>query len=348
MYAHNEITRKRIVFFGSGDFPVPTFRHLLSNGFNIVGLVTSNDSVFFNETRLYDIAYGNGIPVYIPDKLDDSAFIEWLSEKKADIFCVISYKILPDVVINLPRITSFNVHASLLPFLKGPAPIYWAIARGLDVTGLTSFILDRRIDGGDIILNKIIGINKGDTYGSLHQRLSLECAEFTADTISVLDGFTRGRAHFFKQPPYRGTVFFDAPKIGVNDRRMGKNMLYCDIMDVYRKICALSPNIGMNCEFHILSYDGTEKVIKFKIYEADLIDAHMENEYDIYGNFGQLPVMSDGKTYLYITSKMSVDKVISLKKIQVCGKRKVSISDFLNGFRYFRNENRKKYYIYVK
>ena len=118
--------KQKILFFGSGDFPVRTFRMLIANGYEIAGLVTSKDRVFFESERLSDIANANNIPVYVPRTTDEPELLQWLDEHPADIFCVISYKYLKSDVLSKAK-TAFNVHASLLPFLRGANPITWAI-----------------------------------------------------------------------------------------------------------------------------------------------------------------------------------------------------------------------------
>lgn len=339
----------RIIFFGSGDFPIPTFKYLINHNYDIVGLVTSNDKVIFNNERLYDIAKNNNIPTYIPNDLNDLDFVKWLKDRKPDIFCVISYKILPISIINIPLIGSFNVHASLLPFLKGSCPIFWAIDNNFSTTGLTSFLLDEKVDCGDIILNTIVDIDDNETYGSLHAKLSDACCKFTERTIQILSANDAGSLILFKQPLYDGYEFRNAPKLKADNKKLEYNIFYSDIDDTYRRIRALTPHIGVNCVFHIMSLNDEEGIkIPFKIYEAELINVKPSWDYDVYGCFEQKTIMSDGKTYLYFTSEMSDNQVISIKTIQLIGKKKMNIADFLNGFRYFRKENQKKYYIEVE
>lgn len=339
----------KIIFFGSGDFPIPTFKYLINHNYDIVGLVTSNDKIIFNNERLCDIAQKNNIPIYIPNNLNDSNFIKWLKDKKADIFCIISYKILPVSIINIPSVGSFNVHASLLPFLRGSCPIFWAIENDLNTTGLTSFLLDENVDCGDIILNKMVDIDDNETYGTLYAKLSDACCEFTERTLQILINNDADSLILFKQPVYDGYEFQNAPKLTANNKKLDYNILYSDINDTYRRIRALSPNIGVNCIFHIMSLNDEEGIrIPFKIYEADLININPSWDCDIYGCFEQKPIMSDGKTYLYFTSETSNNQVISVKTIQLVGKKKMGVVDFLNGFRYFRKENQKKYYIEVE
>lgn len=338
-----------IVFFGSGDFPIPTFKYLIGEGYKISGLVTSNDKVLFNNERLYDIAKKAGIPTFVPSDLKSKDFIEWLAEKEADIFCIISYKILPMEVVRIPSLGCFNVHASLLPFLKGSSPIYWAIENDLPTTGITSFIIDENVDCGDIILNKSIDIDENETYGSLHNKLSEESCALTEKTINILSNkYEDFYYRFLKQPNYKGYKLHYAPKLTSEDKRLRGNVLYCDIYDTYRRIRALSPNIGVNCEFHIRRlYDIEALKIPFKIYDAELVDASPEWHCDIYGCYEQMPIMTDGKTYMYLTSETSNNKVISVKTIQLCGKKKMCIADFLNGFKYLKNKG-EGYFIEVK
>ena len=371
----NTLKNCNIVFFGSGDFPVPTFKSLIDCGYNITGLVTSHDKVFFNDKRLCEIAKQYNIPTYVPDSLTDEKFIKWLQDKNADIFCVISYKFLPKELLEIPTLTAFNVHASLLPFLKGPAPIYWAIRRGFNITGLTSFVLNNKVDDGDIISNLEVNIDKNDTYGTLHQKLSEKCSKFTIDTIIKLLESTDINKILIKQPRfdinnfvYRYDTIMCAPKITSQDEECtvdteyryaefgmpsfvsDYSIYYVPIEELYRKVQSLSPHIGVRCCFHILPKKAFEKtgdrntkkvIISFKIYEAELVDSHF-NEPQTYIHS---LVESDGKSYLYLFSAYS-KKALSVKTIQLSGKRKMGIKDFLNGFKYFKT-NKEEYYIKV-
>lgn len=372
---HNTLKKCNIVFFGSGDFPIPTFKSLIDCGCNITGLITSHDKVFFNDKRLCEIAKEYNIPTYVPDSLTDEKFIKWLKDKNADIFCVISYKILPKELLEMPSTTAFNVHASLLPFLKGPAPIYWAIRRGFNVTGLTSFVLNSKVDDGDIISNLEVNIDKNETYGTLHQKLSEKCSKFTIGTIIKLLEAVDINKILIKQPKfsinnfaYRYDTIMCAPKItsqdeecrvdtkyqhvgfGIPDFVSDYSIYYVPIEELYRQVQSLSPHIGVRCCFHILPKETVKKVgdknakkiiMPFKIYEAELVDSHFNEPQTSIHSL----VESDGKNYLYLFSAYS-KKALSVKTIQLNGKRKMDIKDFLNGFKYFK-ANKEEYYIKV-
>lgn len=337
-----------IVFFGSGDFPVPTFKFLIACGFNVVGLVTSNDKVTFNDKRLVDIAKEYGIPYYIPTDLKSKEFISWLYARQPDLFCVISYKMLPNELLRIPSIDSFNVHASLLPFLRGAAPIQWAIRLGFKYTGLTSFILNSKMDCGDIIHSKKLNITDTDTYGTLSNRLSEMCCNFTYDTIMKL---LKNENHYdvvLRQPicGFEGeNELLIAPKYDQYDYHMCN---YRHPEDIKRVLRSIAPVEGLNAKLKILEKDSTDngrkviKTLELKVYDVDVVDIPKDTEYQRCGN-----VLTDGKTYMYVVAYdafvrclFSEDvKTISIKEIQLAGKKRMGIEEFLRGFQYGRKEN---------
>ena len=169
MFGFDDITN--VVFFSSGDFGIPTLKALIENEkYNVKGVVTSNDKAVYNDKRIADIADANGIPCCIPSNDDELYyFLENIKDDKSDFgnnlyYCVISYKKLSDRILSLVDGRAMNVHASILPFLRGAAPINWAIRLGFKETGLTAFKLSDKIDRGDIINSMFVNINDDETY----------------------------------------------------------------------------------------------------------------------------------------------------------------------------------------
>jgi len=184
MFGFDDITN--VVFFSSGDFGIPTLKALIENEkYNVKGVVTSNDKAVYNDKRIADIADANGIPCCIPSNDDELYyFLENIKDDKSDFgnnlyYCVISYKKLSDRILSLVDGRAMNVHASILPFLRGAAPINWAIRLGFKETGLTAFKLSDKIDRGDIINSMFVNINDDETYDSLFKKLSDKCVDFT-------------------------------------------------------------------------------------------------------------------------------------------------------------------------
>lgn len=320
----------RIVFFSSGDFAIPTFKSLIEeNAHKIVGLVTSKDKVVFNDKRLFDIAKENGIPTYIPNDLESDDFINWLKECNAEVFCVISYKKLPKKVLDVVRGNAFNVHASYLPFLRGAAPINWALRLGFKETGLTSFILDNKIDCGDIITQCVIDIRENDNYGTLFERMSQACVGITFETLTMV-GYG-GRSLL-------GLTFRPQVDIGVksellNAPKINKEYFKCDgKCSLERMIRSVTPIDGMPCKFVCFKvhYDS-DAAFYPKFFNAKI--------YDGYTTHGSPNDVTDGKTYLNVVdmSDTTYKTVFSVTEIQLEGKKRMSIRDFLNGFKYYHD-----------
>lgn len=176
-----------ILFFGSADFPVQAFCELIDRGYTIAGLVTSHDKCVMGEKRLKVVAEEHGIDTYVLEgSMERPLFTKWLDEHQADVFCVISFRYLPKEIYSRARVCAFNIHASMLPLLKGSSPIFWAVRRGFEKTGLTAFVLDDRIDSGRIIANCQTDIQNGEGFVSLHSRLRTMCRWFVCKVIDML------------------------------------------------------------------------------------------------------------------------------------------------------------------
>lgn len=333
---------KRVVFFGSGDFPVKTFEYMVDDlRYKVVGLVTSNDKVFFEDQRLVDIAKKNGIPYYIPTDLKDEKFLNWLEELKGEIFCVISYKYLPkEVLSKCIGNFSFNVHASILPLLKGANPITWAIRLGFKNTGVTAIRLSDKIDEGDIIYNLDADIDENETYGTLYERLSSICVD-VAEKV-VIDRFSKWYVKSVQQPKipveYKNMSIFNAPKNTNEDACTTLGMWSAFEHPAYelnRYIRAYVPHMGVSLKMKITDENRNYvREINFKVYETELIYPDLHSTLN--GN-----IITDWKTRLYMKVPLyeGFDKqVISIKKIQLTGKKILDVKEFLKGFQNFKKE----------
>lgn len=178
----------RIVFLGTPEFAVESLDLLYSNGYNIVGVVTMPDKPagrghHLLQSAVKKYAVDRGLNLMQPVKLKDPAFVEELRSLEADLFIVIAFRMLPEVVWTMPRLGTFNLHASLLPKYRGAAPINWAVINGDTETGVTTFFLKHEIDTGDIISQEKITINPDDNVGDVHDRLMSLGAQLTLDTV---------------------------------------------------------------------------------------------------------------------------------------------------------------------
>lgn len=333
------MTKGKIVFFASGDFAIETFESLLENDFNIVGLVTSNDKVKFHNYHISDIAEKYGIPTYwvkndVPmDK--DNFFIDWLKRANADIFCVISFKKLPNNIIKLAKKCAFNIHASLLPCLRGAAPINWAIKMGYKETGLTAFVLNDKIDCGDIIANVKVKISKNDKFTTLFKKLSDECIDFTKHVIDDVLQRDNWQNYLIAQamPSEECEYIAKASKI---DQKYFKAHWTRFTAQRFKNYVDSVDNIGFDCKIILRDENSIDKEIKAKIYDVEVVENDDQTVDDIW------QTVSDGKTFIKIN--LAENTAVYIKKIQIVGKKMMDVETFLNGFRYFR-EN--KYRVFI-
>jgi methionyl-tRNA formyltransferase len=206
----------RSIFFGTPEFAAHILRDLVQNGEQIISVVTTPDKpqgrgMILHPSAVKEAALELGIPVLTPEKHRDSDFLESLRKFEADIFIVVAYKILPKEVFTIPKLRAFNIHASLLPKYRGAAPINWAIMRGERETGITTFLLEEKVDTGKILLAKSIPIGPDETAGELHDRLMMLGAE---TAIETLQGLALGTLHPIDQ---HSDLVTNAPKIFPKD-----------------------------------------------------------------------------------------------------------------------------------
>ena len=328
------MTKDRIVFFADGDFAIDTFETLVNNGSNIVGLVTcANDKVRFHKKTIKQVAEELRVPYYTikgDNFEEDDFFIDWLKRMDADIFCVISFKKLPKKVIKLAKKCAFNVHASLLPFLRGAAPINWAIRLGYKETGLTAFVLSDKIDQGDIIANKRVKIAAGEKYTTLYKKLSDACVDFTDHIIEDVLQHDDWKECLIAQPTWsdRHEYVQLAQKINSDYFRCHWSNFDCERM---QNLVNSVDNIGLPCVIYVIDEDNKEKKFESKIYDVEVV-----NKEETPMNVQTLFCESDGKTFVRL-NLADCGKCVYIKRIQLAGKKIMNIEDFLNGFRYFRD-----------
>ena len=187
----------RIVYMGTPDFAVESLRALVEGGYNVVGVITMPDKPMgrhgsvLQPSAVKQYAVSVGLPVLQPEKLKDEAFLEELRALRADLQIVVAFRMLPEVVWNMPRLGTFNLHASLLPQYRGAAPINWAVINGDTETGVTTFFLTHEIDTGKIIRQKHLPIADTDDVETVHDALMAMGAGLVTETVDLLlDGKT--------------------------------------------------------------------------------------------------------------------------------------------------------------
>lgn len=297
---------------GTPDFAVASLAALLQAGENVVAVVTTPDKPAgrgqrTHESAVKQYAVAHGLPVLQPEKLRDSSFIAALRSYQPDLQVVVAFRMLPEVVWNLPPHGTINVHASLLPQYRGAAPINRVIMQGETSTGVTTFLLQHEIDTGSILYSKEVPIAVDETADRLHDKLMKAGAEILLKTV---DGLKNNTIRPIPQAALEVGPLKTAPKIFKED---------CEIRwdrptdEVYNQIRGLSP---YPAAYTLL--DG--KVLKIFETEKGLRNGQAPGVYE-----------SDGKTYL---SFSTLDGSISVKSLQLQGKKRMKIEDFLRGYHF--------------
>ena len=313
----------RIVYMGTPDFAVESLRCLVEGGYNVVGVVTGPDKPVgrhgsvLQPTPVKQYAVEHGLRVLQPERLKDEAFIEELRSLQADLQIVVAFRMLPEVVWSMPPLGTFNLHASLLPQSRGAAPINWAVINGDTETGVTTFFLKHEIDTGSVIRQVRVHISETDCVGDVHDRLMLLGGSVVCDTV---DAIIDGTAEATPQEEMITEELRPAPKIFKDTCRIDWNR---PAKQVYDFIRGLSPYPAAWTT--LVASDGTEQVVK--IYESVLCDV-ASGLSGVSHPCGSIE--TDGKTYMNVYSS---DGLLSIKNLQLAGKKRMCIEDFLRGFR---------------
>lgn len=235
----------RIVFFGTPDFASYSLRSLVEHGRDVVGVVTMPDKPKGRGHKLQPSDVKRAaqellpeVPILQPERLRDETFLEELRALRADLFIVVAFRMLPEVVWDMPRYGTINLHAALLPKYRGAAPIQWALINGETVTGVTTFFLDHEIDTGRIILRREVPITPEETGGTLHDKLMTTGAEVIEKTIDLIEQCNDPRTMGSAQPEDVSHLP-QAPKIFKEDMRVSFREMTAREID--RRVRALSP-----------------------------------------------------------------------------------------------------------
>ena len=307
---------------GTPEFAVGPLDALVNAKYKIAGVVTVADKpsgrgLKVNESAVKQYAVAHDIPVLQPEKLKDPAFLEALAAWKADLFVVVGFRMLPEVVWSMPKYGTFNLHAALLPQYRGAAPINWAVINGEHITGVTTFMIDAKIDTGGIILRQEHRIGPADTAGDVHDALKEIGSELVVQTV---EGILNHEIELRTQRSFiQGAERLNpAPKLT-------RELCHIDWNDrtkvIYNLIRGLSPFPTAYTE---LQPEGGEPA-GLKIFFAEPLDASL-----IPAGTAPGTVLSDGKTYFAIAT---ADGALSLKDVQLAGKKRMDVKAFLAGFR---------------
>lgn len=310
----------RIVYMGTPEFAVESLKRLVEGGYNVVGVITMPDKPMgrhgsvLQPSPVKAYAVSQGLKVLQPEKLKDEAFLEELRALRADLQIVVAFRMLPEAVWQMPRLGTFNLHASLLPQYRGAAPINWAVINGDTETGITTFFLKHEIDTGEIIDQVRVPIADTDNVGVVYDRLMMLGGDLVLKTV---DAILAGNVKTIPQETLSSTEpLRPAPKIFKDTCRIDWTK---GVKPVYDFIRGLSPYPAAWTEL----CEPDSSPVTMKIYESS-------KEF-VEHTFAPGTILTDKKTYFKVAS---TDGFVHLLSVQLAGKKRMNVTDFLHGYRY--------------
>ena len=311
----------RIVYMGTPEFAVESLKRLVEGGYNVVAVITMPDKPMgrhgsvLQASPVKQYAVSQGLKVLQPERLKDEAFVEELRSLQADLQIVVAFRMLPEVVWNMPPMGTFNLHASLLPQYRGAAPINWAVMNGDTETGITTFFLKHEIDTGEVIQQVKVPIADTDNVEIVYDKLMMLGGDLVLETVdAILAGTVKSipqEEMFASEAELR-----PAPKIFKETCRIDWNK---GVKGVYDHVRGLSPYPAAWTE--LCAEEGKPQVLK--IYET-------EKQF-VEHNLSVGTVDTDQKTYFRIAVK---DGFVNLLSLQLAGKKRMQVGDFLRGYRH--------------
>ncbi len=308
----------RIVYMGTPEFAVEALRCLVEGGYNVVGVITMPDKpagrghkIQYSPVKQY--ALEHNLPLLQPEKLKDEAFVQALRDWKADLQIVVAFRMLPEVVWNMPRLGTFNLHASLLPQYRGAAPINWAVINGDTETGITTFFLKHEIDTGEVIQQVRVPIADTDNVGIVHDKLMALGGRLVVETV---DAILSGEVKAIPQEEMAVVgEFRAAPKIFKETCKINWNQ---PVKRIYDFIRGLSPYPAAWCELT----DAAGETVAVKVFEAEKIEEVHQ----------LLPgtIVTDGKKYLKVAA---TDGFVGILALQLPGKKRLKTDELLRGYK---------------
>lgn len=308
----------RIVYMGTPDFAVLPLKKLVEAGYQVVGVVTNPDKPAgrgqqLQESAVKKYAQEAGLKILQPEKFRDEYFLKELANLKADLQLVVAFKMLPEVVWNMPSLGTVNLHASLLPDYRGAAPINWAVMNGEKVSGVTTFLLKHEIDTGNVIYQERVDIREDMTAGELHDELMIKGADLLLKTVKAMETGDYPLAD--QTGILKGREAIHAPKIFKEDMKIS----WEDYLEkIYNHIRGLSPYPSAWTE---LEQKVTGALLPLKIFKTEKI--HCQHGRQI----GEIE--TDGKAVFDVFVR---DGIIRILELQLSGKKRMITEDFLRGF----------------
>ncbi len=300
----------KIIFMGTPDFAVPSLKILVDSGYEVVGVITATDKLGGRgkkkviQSAVKQYAVEQGLNVLQPKNLKKPAFVEEVRALKADLQVVVAFRMLPEVIWNMPRLGTMNLHGSLLPKYRGAAPINWAVIKGEKETGVTTFLLKHEIDTGDVLFQKSLPIGENETAGEVYNRMMEMGAGVLLKSVQALE---KGN---YNPLPQKDEAATKAPKIFHDTCEI-------DFIQPTQKVHDFIRGLSPYPTAWTMLEDKKMKIFKTT---KEIVD-HAEEP----GKF-----FSDNKNYLKIST---IDGYICLKELQLAGKKRMDVKSFLNGFK---------------
>ena len=309
---------KKVIFMGTPDFAVESLKELINNKINVVAVVTAPDRPSgrgqkVNMSAVKKYALQQNLPVLQPEKFKTENFLNQLKSYNADLFVVVAFRMLPEVVWSMPPLGTINLHGSLLPNYRGAAPINWAVINGEKETGVTTFFIEKEIDTGKIIDKEAICIKDTDTAGIIHDKLMVVGAKLLTKTVKNI---LNGQVKAIPQTNLDLSQIKHAPKIFKPDCKIDWTN---KTIKIYNKIRGLSPYPTAWTQLVNVEDENQKKSIK--LFEVDYL-------VDTKNNSHQIKV--ENKMVKFGTA----DGWIVLKDVQLEGKKRMQIQALLNGFNF--------------
>jgi methionyl-tRNA formyltransferase len=308
----------RIIYMGTPDFAVESLRALVEGGYNVVAVVTMPDKpagrghqLQYSAVKQYALSVG--LPILQPERLKDESFLQELRSYNADLQIVVAFRMLPEVVWNMPRLGTFNLHASLLPQYRGAAPINWAVMNGEKETGATTFMLQHEIDTGNIILQERISIADDENVGSVHDRLMTMGAGLVTRTVDLIIDSETNSQPLPTIPQDDSLQLKAAPKIFKDTCAID---FACSAQQVYNHIRGLSPYPAAWISEMPSSHPLAEVLKGAKVYKAITT------------------LIPEQKGHIIVPC---ADGYIDLLELQLPGKKRMDAPALLNGLKNIPN-----------
>ena len=309
------MNKLKVVFFGTPDFARASLEAIHTSAHEVVGVVTVADKASGRGQKVHQspvktYAVEHDLPLFQPEKLRNEEFLSQIQSLNADIFVVVAFRMMPKVLFSMPRLGTFNLHASLLPDYRGAAPINYAVINGETKSGVTTFFINEKIDEGNILLQAETEISPEDNAGTLHDRLMEIGAKLVVET---LDGLAEGKLTEIPQNQKENPK--TAYKIFKEDTKIDWEK---EVEVIHNFIRGMSP---YPAAFTILEVGGEQKILKIFKGKFQKIEHSKEN--------GEIE-MSKNEFKIY-----AKNGVYFPEELQLEGKKRMNLKDFLNGFHSF-------------